>query len=350
MKHSVPGTLHDFGTRALFWWSVGLLGVLPALAENQRAYLSAKPTEAVDNTAAEMPPAVFARGKLDVDGEIIGRAWAGRASDARLGAAARISDSLWLAPAAVTRKAGDTPTAEELTGRLPKTGARSNLATRVEGRQESLPTLPGLPRIPLSPVATGTDVTVAEGTALASWREVRHITVRRKSDVALPPGDYGDVVVEQGSLSLGEHGTARPSRYVFRSLTVRPSAQLRVVEPVVLLLGADSSLSGEVGHPMKPEWLDVRITKGSLVIHAGCQVFGVILASSGSVQVGNGAQIVGAVAGNDVTLGTKSRVSAAMAEGGPLANQPFLAKALRVESRIAALARRHRYDYSIAAS
>jgi len=319
-------------------------------AQNGRSGAERWPTEAIDAESSLPPPAVFARNTLDSDGEIEGPAWAGKADTTRLGTTARIKGHLWLAPSAVVRRPGEILPARPA-GAVTARPQRADLANRVQGEEKSLPALPELPKLPRSePISRGRDVTVDDRPASVAWSEVRHVSLRKRGETALPPGSYGDLDVERGALVLGTARKGPKSVYTFRSLTVRPGAELKVLGPVTVVLNADSTLGGDAGAGANPEWLDLRLAAGSLTIGAGVRIQGSVLASTGGVQIGARAQIAGTVAGETVALGREARVAPPLPKLVPSAQQPFLPKALRVQSRLPALIERHRHDYHITAS
>ncbi|MBI4626470.1 MAG: hypothetical protein HY736_25030 [Verrucomicrobia bacterium] len=195
-----------------------------------------------------------------------------------------------------------------------------------------------------APTTAGIDLIVDDRSPAVSWGEVRNATLRKRGDVVLPPGSYGDIDAEQGTLVLGVADSTQPVRYTMRALTTGAKVQLRLLGPVIVTLNANSSI-GDAGNAANPEWLDVRLANGSLSIGAGAQVHGFILAAEGAVQIGVGAQVTGSVAGVDVTLATKARVSKPGQKLMPSTQQPFLPKALRVQARIPAINQRYRHDY-----
>jgi hypothetical protein len=305
----------------------------------------ARPTEAIaESTAAKAPLAIYAHNTLSLDGDVEGGVWTRSADKVKLGPASHVKGDLWReADSAPAKKPGDLP-GKKAGQDATVDASRVEWNGRVLGKQGFLATAPALPKSAHEmPTSKGRDLVITDD-AKQSWADVRDVTVRKKGDLALPPGTYGGIAVTQGALVLGVSKATQPSHYVFRTLSVGPNAQIRLLGPVTISLASDSSVDGVAGNPNRPEWLDVRVSSGSFVLGNRAELHGFVAASDGAVQLKPGANLVGGIAAEDVTIAGKARVKAAT-RPLDITKDAFLNKALRLESRLPALADRHRNDY-----
>ena len=152
--------------------------------------------------------------------------------------------------------------------------------------------------------------------------------------IAVPAGTYGAFTANGGSgFILGSAGSAQPVTYNLQSLSLNGTAQLQIVGPVILNLGGNLILSGSVGSAARPTWLVLNLASGGLTLNANGSLFGYVTAPAGSVMLGSGAQLIGGLVADRLTLNSNSllrlqaNVPPAVALSAPVDGAAFVAPA-----------------------
>jgi hypothetical protein len=173
----------------------------------------------------------------------------------------------------------------------------------------------------------------------APVRDARRVTVRTGTR-ALAPGAYGPIVLNGGTLRLGEPN--RRTRYDLETLVVEDGGEVVLDGPVTLTVGTGATISGKVGRAGRPQWLDLRVSSGTVRLGAGAEVHGFLTAPATRLEMAGGALVVGGAlvdqakvaAGARLLAVSPSTASSPADFSGPL----FVHKALRLQDRFAALA------------
>jgi hypothetical protein len=162
------------------------------------------------------------------------------------------------------------------------------------------------------------------------------VTLRRLfQSRALPPGAYGKLTLHYARVVLGKAGSVRPERYDFESLELREGAEIDLVGPVVITVGQVAKLSGRIGRPDLPQWLDLRIAGGAVDVVEGAAIHGAVYAPRSEVRLKAKGEVRGWVGGERVVIEAGGRVAAAPRPPGPVLRTPPQA-ALLVQERLAA--------------
>ncbi len=121
--------------------------------------------------------------------------------------------------------------------------------------------------------------------------------------VAVPPGAYGVFTANGVSgFTLGVEGSTRHEIYSFEQLVLNGHTTIRVVSPVVVVLGRELSISGVAGSSDHPHWLQLRFASGGLVLNGGAKIFANVLAPNGSVVARGGSQLVGGLSSDRLII------------------------------------------------
>lgn len=128
--------------------------------------------------------------------------------------------------------------------------------------------------------------------------------------IAVPPGTYGAFTANGGGngFILGVAGATQPAIYNFQDLGLGggpvAAAGLQVVGPVVVTVDGSFSInSGSVmGSAEHPEWLSLRIAGGGLTLGGGAWAHAHLEAPAGTVTLNGGAQLIGAVTSDRLTV------------------------------------------------
>ena len=146
-----------------------------------------------------------------------------------------------------------------------------------------------IPTVPAPPATSGTrNVELKKATDSAgNWATVRDLKLSGQAGtVAVPPGTYRDFTASgQTGLILGGAGATQPAAYNLQSLTLNGQARLEVVGPIVLTLNSGLGLHGPIGNASHPEWLQIRITSGGVVIESGATLQAGLVAPSGTLMI-----------------------------------------------------------------
>jgi endo-1,4-beta-xylanase len=174
-------------------------------------------------------------------------------------------------------------------------------ALRHVARRTDAVALPAVPA-PAAPAGTRDVVLNAPGQSPGDFATLRNLTLNGGAGaVAVPPGAYGAFVANGGSaLVLGVAGAAEASVYHLQSLAVNGGAALRVVGPVVLVVGAGVTVNGTAGDAASASRLALEVASGGLVVNGGASFHGNVTAPAGAVTV-NGT-LRGRVAADRLTV------------------------------------------------
>jgi hypothetical protein len=139
--------------------------------------------------------------------------------------------------------------------------------------------------------------------------------------VTVPPGSYGNFVVNGGStLVLGIAGGLQPVNYNLQNLVLNGASTLKIVGPVILTVGTGFIGSGTIGASNHPEWLQLQLAGGGLALNGGCTVYGLVLAPNGTVTINCNSTLVGILACDQFVLNSGGSVR--WAGASPQLNQP----------------------------
>lgn len=156
--------------------------------------------------------------------------------------------------------------------------------------------------VPLAPVAapavpTGTrSVTInVVGQSVGAWSTLRNLTLNGGAGQCMvPAGAYGDFAASSGSgFVLGVAGAKQPAVYSFQHLTLNGQASIKVVGPVRISVGSAVFSNGPIGSLDHPEWLELRVQSGNLVLNSAAWLAGYVYAPTSEVIVNSNTQVVG---------------------------------------------------------
>lgn len=163
-----------------------------------------------------------------------------------------------------------------------------------------------LPRVnaPAAPEGTRDVVARTVGQDLGTMDTIRHLTVvGAAGEIALPAGTYGRLMVSgDNGLVLGRTGEARPEVYNLQGLAVTGGAEVRLVGPVLLVIGGDVALDGVLGDEDHPEWLTVAVAAGNVALAPNATLAGAVIAPGGTVTIGGGAMLLGKVMSDGLAI------------------------------------------------
>jgi rhamnogalacturonan endolyase len=167
----------------------------------------------------------------------------------------------------------------------------------------SWPTIATVP----SPTATGS-VTVTSSGQSVNWSTTRNLTLNSGvGQFAVPAGTYGDFIANNNSgFTLGVAGATTPAVYNFQNLTFNSVSKLLVVGPVVINVANGFAPNSTVGNSANPGWLSLNIRTGGLSLNSNSNVYGYVVAPSGTVIINNGTQLVGGVTSDYLTASLKA--------------------------------------------
>ncbi|MEO5961246.1 MAG: hypothetical protein ABIR80_19225, partial [Opitutaceae bacterium] len=198
-----------------------------------------------------------------------------------------------------------------------------------------------LPRGENAKAPTGTDsVTLqTEKGGEPDFAKLKNLTVRNdKREVALPPGAYGDLVVERGRVVLGQAGSPVPVRYHFQSLTIGKDGQVDLAGQAIVIVNALGAIDGQLGNKKFSNWLELRVAGGAVAFAASSEVHGVVTAAESAVTLGRGATLRGGLVCDQAVVESTSLFTGLRPDwskessGNSLPR--FIHKAARLESRL----------------
>ncbi|MDQ5977826.1 MAG: Chitodextrinase [Verrucomicrobiota bacterium] len=157
-----------------------------------------------------------------------------------------------------------------------------------------------LPTVETPPQPTGTrSVSLNNSTeSPGDFVTLRNLTLNSKvGQIAVPPGTYGSFIANAGSgFALGVAGATSPAVYDFQNLTLNSNSTFAVVGPVIVTVADGFSTNANMGAPDHPEWLNLRIAGGGLVVSGNRSVYAHLEAPDGTLTLSGGAQFTGLVA------------------------------------------------------
>lgn len=125
----------------------------------------------------------------------------------------------------------------------------------------------------------------------------------------LAPGYYSSVTLGNGGeITLGAAGATEPSVYLFDALSLGNNAKIKIVGPVVLTLNPGSANTVAlgngvvVGNSAHPEWLQVNMFSGNILVGNNSAMYGSILNPNGTVSFQQNAIFVGGVTAKYINI------------------------------------------------
>jgi len=157
---------------------------------------------------------------------------------------------------------------------------------------------------PAAPAGTRNVTLNKAGQSAGDFATVRNITLNGSvGQVAVPPGNYGDITVNgASSLALGSAGASKPSSYGLQRLTLNGNARLEIVGPVALKLAAAVILNGNAGSTDHPEWLRLSVANGGVTLNGGAVLAGGVIVPDGAVIINGNSRLTGTVACDRLTV------------------------------------------------
>ena len=139
---------------------------------------------------------------------------------------------------------------------------------------------------------------------IGAWSTLKDLTLNGNvGNVAVPAGVYGSFTANGGSgFTLGVAGATTPSVYEFQSLTLNSNSALNIVGPVIIVLKNDLNVNGGVGAVAQPEWLDLRVSSGSVTLNGNVAFHGYVTAPSGTVTINGNTTLTGGVAADRLVI------------------------------------------------
>lgn len=169
-----------------------------------------------------------------------------------------------------------------------------------------------LPAVAAPPLPTGTrSVSLNQaGQAPGDFASIKDLSLAGNvGPVAIPPGAYGDFSARAGnSFVIGVVGGKTPATYSFLSLDLGGGASLEAVGPVVVTLGGDLTVEGQVGNPNNPDWVTLRLAQGGVSIGGNRTMHAVIEAPHGIVDIEGGARLTGRLAAAGLVIAGNARL------------------------------------------
>ena len=127
--------------------------------------------------------------------------------------------------------------------------------------------------------------------------------------VAVPPGAYGTFIVCSGAgLQLGVPGASTPANYDLQNLILIGRTAIKIVGPVTLTLAHGVFVSGTIGAPDHPSWLQLRLADGGLVLNPGSAIYGQVVAPDGTVIMTCHSKLVGTLASDRLILAGEGEI------------------------------------------
>jgi pectate lyase len=167
-----------------------------------------------------------------------------------------------------------------------------------------------LPVVPAPVASAGTrSVTLnTPGQSAGDFSTLRDLTLNGNlGQVTVPAGNYGDLIANgNGGFTLGMVGATQPAHYNLRSLTLNGSGRLELVGPVVLTVAGNIVLAADAGSSAHPQWLMLQIAGGGLTLQGNARLYGHVTAPAGTVTLNGGAQLIGGLVTDRLTLNGNS--------------------------------------------
>jgi hypothetical protein len=162
----------------------------------------------------------------------------------------------------------------------------------------------------------------------------------RLESFALPPGDYGHLVIREACVVLGAPDPSQRSNYAFHSISIAKGGRLDLAGPVNVDAGELRQLDGCLGKPRFTDWLDLRIGEQTtqVVIHG--ELHAALYAPNTAIILDAGARVEGWLLGERVTVHEKASFKAREIPdmpGNPVMRRaPLSRKLFNLESGLAA--------------
>lgn len=152
---------------------------------------------------------------------------------------------------------------------------------------------------PPSPTGTRTVVIYKAGQTPGDFATLRNLILTGPAGyVTVPPGTYGNLTANAGNgFILGVPDATEPTVYNLQSLILNASSQLQIVGPVTLVLanGTAINFGSTVGNPAHPEWLNVKVAAGGIILNASSALNGYVSAPTGMVIINASSTLTGEV-------------------------------------------------------
>lgn len=182
--------------------------------------------------------------------------------------------------------------------------------------------------------------------------KIRDLTVKhRDREVVVPPGAYGEWIVESGRVVLGRKGSLVWERYFFQSLSVGVDAAIELLGPVVIVVGRLDGVQGRLGNERYVNWLDLRVAAGAVALGAGGEVYGVVTAADSAVTLGGRAKLRGGLVCDSAVVEPAARFTGVSPdwsrESSGNSLPLFIHKAARVQRLLPELEKRFGDRYAI---
>ena len=158
-----------------------------------------------------------------------------------------------------------------------------------------------LPIVPPPPIPLGTrSVTLnTTGQSPGDFATLRNLTLNGTAGIiAVPPGTYGNFIANSGNgFRFGIAGATQPAIYNLQQVTLNAGTQIQVVGPVIINLATGVSLSGQIGAPANPAWVQLNVASGGVALNGSSSIYGQIVAPSttGTVTVNGGTRVKGTI-------------------------------------------------------
>ncbi len=188
------------------------------------------------------------------------------------------------------------PTAHEVT--LNGNALLRHVVRRID--PDTMPTVSA----PTAPPGTRNVTLNTPNQSAGDFATLRDLTLNANAgDRPVPAGAYGAFVANaQSGFVLGEAGTTTPAVYHLQSLTLNGGAKLRIVGPVVLVLGTGLAINGSVNSEGSAESLTVQLASGGLTLNGGAVFKGTVIAPAGTVSINGNATFTGRVVCDQLTI------------------------------------------------
>lgn len=156
-----------------------------------------------------------------------------------------------------------------------------------------------LPAVAPAPSPTGTrSVSLNRADqAVGDFPTLRNLTLNGNvGQVAVPAGVYGEFTANgNGGFTLGVAGATVPAVYAFQRLTLN-NGTMAVAGPVVVTVNGEVVLNhSPCGSPAHPSWLVLKLPANGLITKITSEVYGVVIAPRGTVEITDGGLLAGNV-------------------------------------------------------
>ena len=164
----------------------------------------------------------------------------------------------------------------------------------------------GLPDVAVPPVPAGTrNVTINQGSqGIGDPATLRNLTINaQRVEVAVPPGTYGEFVVNgKSTLVLGTPGAGEPDVYNLQRLTFNSQTRLKVVGPVQLTVRDTVTLNDATADEHEASELALQVSHGGVTLNGKSTLRADVAAPAGTVALAGSSTVEGSVAADRLTL------------------------------------------------